>query len=85
MQEEGHESGSTVMEHECRDAVVLQPFAHFVSFAIHIVPEVTSARTYDDSHLAVTFCQICSHFHILSACCALPDVDFLLCLQYLET
>ena len=64
----------SVFQQKGRYAVCLQPFSHGASLGIHVVPEIASARAYNDGNVRPALGKVGRHPHLLMAGSALPDV-----------
>ena len=64
----------SVFQQEGRYAVCLQPFCHTASLGIHIVPEIASARAYNDGNVRPALGRVGCQPYLLVAGSALPDI-----------
>lgn len=64
----------SVTKHESRNAFTLQPTGYGMPLRLHIVPEITTARTDDHSPSSLIARHVWSQLNLLVAVGSLPDV-----------
>ena len=72
--DEGRYVGRTITQHEGRDAVLLQPSRHHMTFCLHIVPEIAAPRAHHHGFVLRTWHEVGRHLHIHTHIHPFPDI-----------